>query len=113
MTDASAARAYRRRTGRTGLVVVAVVGLLAAGGCAKKAGGTAAPPTGAATTPAASPSVGSEEGAGAAPVLADGRHPVYLTGLDVSGRKVTFDLVQFLTGEEAKKAWIAAHPDEP
>jgi hypothetical protein len=119
--EAPAPRATQRRTGRvravrrTIVVGCALTAVLVAAGCAKKAntGGTSAPPTGLATSPAASPSIGSEEGAGAAPVLPDGRHPVYLTGLDVAGRKVTFDLIQFLTGEEAKKAWVAAHPDEP
>jgi hypothetical protein len=93
----------------------AIAAVLVAAGCAKKAspGATATTPAGLATTPVASPSLGSEEGAGAAPVLPDGRHPVYLTGLDVAGRTVTFDLIQFLTGEEAKKAWVAMHPDEP
>lgn len=48
-----------------------------------------------------------------APVLEDGRHPVYLTVLDTSARTVEFDLIQFLTGDEAVVAWDAAHPDEP
>ncbi len=37
--------------------------------------------------------------------LDDGRHPVYLHALDVDARTLTFDLVQFLTGEEASAAW--------
>jgi hypothetical protein len=47
------------------------------------------------------------------PVLADGRHPTYLTGLDVARRTVTFDLIQFLTGADAERIWAQTHPDEP
>ena len=47
------------------------------------------------------------------PVLEDGRHPVYLTGLDVAGAAVEFDLIQFLTGDAAIAAWDQAHPDDP
>jgi hypothetical protein len=43
-------------------------------------------------------------------VLADGRHPVYLTGLDVAERTVEFDLIQYLTGDEADAAF---HDDSP
>lgn len=60
-------------------------------------GGASTP---AAPTPSATPS----------PVLPDGRSPAYLTSLDVSGRTVTFDLIEFLTGDAAKKAWQKANP---
>jgi hypothetical protein len=47
-------------------------------------------------------------------LLEDGRHPVYLTGIDVAGRSsVEFDLIQFLTGNEAIAAWDEAYPDDP
>jgi hypothetical protein len=46
-------------------------------------------------------------------LLADGRHPVYVTGLDVAGKKITFDLILFLTGDAAKQAWAKEHPEEP
>lgn len=49
----------------------------------------------------------------ATPVLADGRHPVYLTDIDVAGRSVKFDLIQFLTGDEADAAYHRDYPDEP
>jgi hypothetical protein len=49
----------------------------------------------------------------AEPVLEDGRHPVYLTGIDVAGRSLEFDLIQFLTGDEAIAAYDEAHPDDP
>jgi hypothetical protein len=49
----------------------------------------------------------------AKPVLADGRHPVFLTDIDVGGRGVKFDLIQFLTGDEADSAWHEDYPDQP
>jgi hypothetical protein len=47
------------------------------------------------------------------PVLEDGRHPVYLTDIDKAARTVEFDLIQFLTGDEATAAYIEDHPDDP
>jgi hypothetical protein len=37
-------------------------------------------------------------------VLADGRHPIYLQAVDAGRRTVTFDLIQFLTGDAATRA---------
>jgi hypothetical protein len=62
---------------------------------------------GAATTSPPPTSVSTER------VLEDGRHPAYLTGIDVAGRSVEFDLIQFLTGDEATAAYDEAHPDDP
>ncbi len=45
--------------------------------------------------------------------LEDGRHPVFLTSVDVAARTLGFDVVQFLTGQEAIDAWQAAYPDDP
>lgn len=45
------------------------------------------------------------------PLLADGRHPVFLTHIDVDGHTVEFDLLQYLTGAE-QEAYEAAHPTE-
>jgi hypothetical protein len=64
--------------------------------------GGAVAPAPPATAPAAEPVV-----------LEDGRHPVYLTALDGTARTVEFDVIQFLTGDEAVVAWDAAHPEEP
>jgi hypothetical protein len=47
------------------------------------------------------------------PVLDDGHHPVFLTGIDVAARTVEFDLIQFLTGDEATAAYVEDHPDDP
>ncbi|MFI5895157.1 hypothetical protein ACIA5D_34160 [Actinoplanes sp. NPDC051513] len=63
----------------------------------------ATPAATAASTPSAAPS----------PVLPDGRSPVYLTGLDATKNTVTFDLIEFLTGEAAKAEWKKQHPDQP
>ena len=72
-------------------------------------GTTAAPGTSDAVTPSPTTAPAPTE----APVLADGRHPVFLTGLDVGGRTVEFDFIQWLTGEEAREAYTADHPDDP
>lgn len=39
--------------------------------------------------------------------LEDGEHPVFVTAVDVEGRTLTVDVVQFLTGEEAAAAYEA------
>ncbi|HEX6570293.1 MAG TPA: hypothetical protein VF015_14065 [Acidimicrobiales bacterium] len=70
---------------------------------------TAAPGTTDAVTPAPTAAPTPSE----ASVLADGRHPVFLTGLDVEGRTMEFDVIQWLTGEEAREAYTADHPDDP
>lgn len=45
--------------------------------------------------------------------LEDGRHPVYLVDVDVDGRTITFDLIQFLTGQAAVDAYHEDNPDDP
>jgi hypothetical protein len=106
------------------LAIVLSLGVLALATACSGDGGhrrgpatTAAAPTQAATTtttPGGTPSdPGALESPTVEPILADGRHPVYLTDLDPSRRTVTFDLIQFLTGAEAAKVWAKAHPDEP
>jgi hypothetical protein len=45
--------------------------------------------------------------------LSDGRHPSYLHDVDRSGRALTVDVIQFLTGEAAVNAHHEEHPDEP
>jgi hypothetical protein len=57
------------------------------------------------------PAPGSE--APAAPVIEDGRHAVYLTGIDVGARTIEFDVIQWLTGEDAREAYTADHPEDP
>lgn len=60
--------------------------------------------------PSSPPAASSPAPAETAPVLADGRHAVYLTGLDLSKRTVSFDKIDFLTGEDAKKEWKKQNP---
>jgi hypothetical protein len=45
-------------------------------------------------------------------VLQDGRHPVLLTSVDVAGATVEFDLVQLLTGDEAR-VYEQKHDHDP
>jgi hypothetical protein len=70
---------------------------------------TSAPP--APTTPPGTP-VGEEQTGGASAVLADGRHPVFISGIDAGKRTMRFDLVIFLTGEKANAEWAKTHPGE-
>jgi hypothetical protein len=46
-------------------------------------------------------------------LLEDGRHAAMITGLDVDGRAVEVDVVQFLMGDEATAAYREDHPDDP
>jgi hypothetical protein len=94
----------RIRFAAAGLVLAALT-LAACGGDPDQP----APPAAAPTTVAAAPSTvapagvpaeaGKPEPAGA--TLADGRHPAYLTAVDVDGGKVTVDVIQFFMGEAA------------
>lgn len=91
------------------LVVALVVGLAACGsdepepGAAQPSGGDAAQPsdTGAAPAPTKAPPAGQA----AEPTdMENGRHPVVVKQVSVSGRTVTFDLVQWFSGDAATKA---------
>jgi hypothetical protein len=102
---------------RLPLVLVAALAVTLVG-CSKPASGPAAeqPPTPtsaapAPTTPPATPT-GEEQIGGATVVLADGRHPVFITSVDAGKRTMRFDLVVFLTGEKAKEEWAKRHPGE-
>jgi hypothetical protein len=79
---------------------------------AREPAGPHMPPTSVATpaspTPAAAPAAPEREPE-PEPVMADGRHPVFLTDLDVDGGTVEFDLLQYLTGAE-EEAYQDAHP---
>jgi hypothetical protein len=63
--------------------------------------------------PSPTPTVAPTTSPPAEPVLEDGRHPVYLTAIDVAGGRVEFDLIQFLTGDEAIAAYGEDYPDDP
>jgi hypothetical protein len=94
-----------RRGGCSVVALVAVVfmlGLAACGSDDDSSGGGAAQttaPAGPATTVAAT------TGQQAEPTqLADGRHPVIVKQVNVGGRTVTFDLIQWFEGDAAAKA---------
>ena len=102
---AGALRATSRISQRVRLVGAALVILLmaaAVGGCggSEEPSGTGGTPatTAAPASTAATPTT-SEPAA-----LADGRHPVYLKTVDPGQQTITFDLIQFFTGEAATKA---------
>jgi hypothetical protein len=90
-----------QRVGQLGVALVILLMGAAVGGCGSgEPGGaegtpatTAAPPSTAATATTSEPVV-----------LADGRHPVYLKTVDPDRPTITFDLIQFFTGEAATKA---------
>jgi hypothetical protein len=91
------------------LIVTLAVGLAACGadepapGAAESTGADAAQPTDAGAAPA--PTKAPPAGQAAEPTdMANGRHPVVLKQVSVSGRTVTFDLVQWFDGDAATKA---------
>ena len=91
-----------QRVGRLGAALLILLMAAAVGGCGGSeepggAGGT--PATTAAPAPTAAGPATSEP-----VVLADGRHPVYLKTVDPDRPTITFDLIQFFTGEAATKA---------
>jgi hypothetical protein len=96
-------------TGAVRLTAVVVVAAAALAGCGKGEENPpgSAPPSGqlgaspTLTTPPTTPAAPTS-----APVLADGEHVAYLTGLDVAAKTITFDLIEFLTGDAAKKACV-------
>jgi hypothetical protein len=45
--------------------------------------------------------------------LADGRHPVYVKTVDPNGQTITFDLIQFFTGDAATKAAAEDNKESP
>jgi len=97
----------------TSLTLVVVLAL-GAGACSAKSNSTGslggASPTPLGPAPSDSSTTASTAATSAAPILPDGRSPVYLTKIDVSKRTITFDLIEFLTGDAAKQAWQKAHP---
>jgi hypothetical protein len=72
------------------------------------------PPSGSGTVSAtpAPPPLGEEVLGNRSVVLDDGRHPVILKSVDVPKRRITFDLIVFLTGAEAKTEFQKRHPGE-
>ncbi len=105
-----------RRQSLLGGLAVAVLVIGALTGCGPDTGSAA---TGPSSGPSASGATAASDGPvassapaspSASPVLADGRSAAYLTVLDIPHRSITFDLIEFLTGDAAKKAWQKANP---
>lgn len=89
------------------------VAVLALAGCTESAKNpeTPTPPSAAAGMGSGPSATAARPSAAASPVLADGRSAVYLTGLDTTRKTVTFDLIEFLTGDAAEAEWKKQHPD--
>lgn len=82
-------------------IVALLLCLIGMTACAKE-GPQATPPSGGdvvAPSPSADPDA-----------VEDGRYAAYIRKVDTSGRVVTFDRIEFLTGEAAVKAWREANP---
>ena len=85
------------------LTLVLLLAVTGCGGDSEEAGGAGG--AGGATATTAAPTSAAAAPATTEPaVLADGRHPVYLKTVDPNGRTVTFDLIQFFTGDAATRA---------
>ncbi len=113
-----------RKMFASGAVVIVLAALLT--GCGQRNQAEQSPSTSSATptssVPSSSvtpsvptsqpvPSAQPEPAEPAPPVLADGRYAAYLTAIDTRARTVTFDVVQYLTGAEAAKAFHRDHPE--
>ena len=79
------------------LLMTAAVG--GCGGDEQPGGAAGTPATTAAPTPTTAATATTEPA-----VLADGRHPAYVKSVDPDGQTVTFDLIQFFSGDAATKA---------
>jgi hypothetical protein len=85
--------------------VVSMLGLVACGSDDDSSGGGAAQSTSAPGTTSAPATTAAPAGQQAEPAqLADGRHPVIVKQVNVGGRTVTFDLIQWFEGDAAAKA---------
>lgn len=99
-------------------VILATVAVLAGCNASGNDGPISAPNSGAPSqavgdAPAGEePTVTPAPGASGAVDLPDDEHPALIKSIDLSARTLTFDLVQWLTGEEAKVAFQQANPGE-
>jgi hypothetical protein len=94
--DRTASRRLRLSVAALILLVTATVG--GCGGSEEPGGAGGAPASTAPASTAAAPTTSEPA------TLADGRHPVYLKTVDPGQQTITFDLIQFFTGEAATKA---------
>ena len=113
------ARGEIRPLSRWGAIVLVALVALGAAGCNKDT--NTANPAPSASLPRASAGVGGPKtdgtssgapSASASAALADGRHAAYLTNLNVEKKTLTFDKIDFLTGEAATKEYIKQNPGQ-
>jgi hypothetical protein len=90
------------------LILLMTAAVDGCGGSEEPDGAGGAPATTADPAPTAGTTTTSEPA-----VLADGRHPVYLKSVDPDRPTITFDLVQFYTGEDATKAAAEDNKESP
>jgi hypothetical protein len=88
-----------RRLGTALLILLMTAAMGACGGSEEPGGAGGTTATSAAPASTTGAPITSEP-----VVLADGRHPVYLKTVDPDRQTITFDLIQFFTGEAATKA---------
>jgi hypothetical protein len=101
-----------RRLLHLSTVLLTLLLTAALGGC----GGGSDSPSGAGGTTATTTAPASTAGVPSTSepvVLADGRHPVYLKSVDPDQPSITFDLIQFFTGDAATKAAAEDHEESP
>jgi len=85
--------------------VVSMLGLVGCGSDDDSSGGGAAQATSAPGTTSAPATTAAPAGQQPEPAqLADGKHPVIVKQVNVGGRTVTFDLIQWFEGDAAAKA---------
>jgi hypothetical protein len=89
----------RRRLPFAALILLVAATVGGCGGSEEPDGAGGAPATTAAPASTAGAPTTSEPA-----TFADGRHPVYLKTVDPGQQTITFDLIQFFTGEAATKA---------
>ena len=96
---------HHRRFAAVTVAAVLAAGLAACGSDDSPSDGAAAQPTASTAAPAQPTTTTAASGQPTEPAqLVNGRHPVILEQVDVAGRTVTVDLVQWFTGEAAAKA---------
>jgi hypothetical protein len=92
------------------LILLMTAALSGCGGSDQPGGAAGAPAT---TVASSVTSTTGAPAAGEPAVLADGRHPVYLKTVDPDRQTITFDLIQFFTGEAAAKAAAEDNEESP
>jgi hypothetical protein len=111
-----------RRTALLAAIVVSIVALASCTSTAKRSAGlpsttlrqdvTLPAPAGTTSTVGASQDCFS----GSSPatyVAAAGSYAAYLTGIDIAGRTISFDVIQWLVGADAVAAYHKVHPADP